>query len=90
MEIALAIKYGITARELAGSFHAYLTLSEGVKLAALSFGKDVAKLSCCAQRLRNRRTSRRSTGQSSTTSGAPSGASEPEPWISKISRTTCS
>lgn len=48
MEIALAIKYGITARELAGSFHAYLTLSEGVKLAALSFGKDVAKLSCCA------------------------------------------
>ena len=48
MEIALAIKFGITARELAGSFHAYLTLSEGVKLAALSFGKNVAKLSCCA------------------------------------------
>jgi len=48
MELALAIKFGITARKLASSFHAYLTLSEGVKLAALTFGKDVAKLSCCA------------------------------------------
>jgi len=33
--------------ELAGSFHPYLTLSEGIKLAALSFGKNVRKLSCC-------------------------------------------
>ena len=48
MEISLAIKHGITARELASSFHAYLTLSEGVKLGAITFGKDVAKLSCCA------------------------------------------
>ena len=48
MEISLAIKYGITASELAKSFHPYLTLSEGVKLAAITFGKDVSMLSCCA------------------------------------------
>lgn len=48
MEAALAIRYGITVRELASAFHPYLTLSEGIKLAALSFGKDVKKLSCCA------------------------------------------
>jgi len=48
MEVALAIKYGITAKELATLFHPYLTLSEGVRLAALAFSKDVRKLSCCA------------------------------------------
>ena len=29
-------------------FHPYLTLSEGVKIAAVSFDKDVKKLSCCS------------------------------------------
>ncbi len=48
MEVSLAIRYGITVGELARAFHPYLTLSEAVKLAALSFEKDVAKLSCCA------------------------------------------
>jgi mercuric reductase len=48
MEIALAIKFGIPVRELTACFHPYLTLSEGVKLAALAFTKDVNKLSCCA------------------------------------------
>ncbi|MDP1579727.1 MAG: mercury(II) reductase [Candidatus Didemnitutus sp.] len=48
MEAALAIRHGITVRELASAFHPYLTLSEGIKVAALSFGKDVNKLSCCA------------------------------------------
>lgn len=48
MEISLAIKYGITVKELKYMFHPYLTLSEGVKLAAISFEKDVNKLSCCA------------------------------------------
>ena len=48
MEIALAIRHGITAKELASAFHPYLTLSEGVKLAAIAFGKDITKLSCCA------------------------------------------
>lgn len=48
MELSLAIKHGITAKELASSFHAYLTRGEAIKLAALTFGKDVSKLSCCA------------------------------------------
>lgn len=48
MEVSLAIKYGITVKELKQMFHPYLTLSEGVKLAAISFDKDVKKLSCCA------------------------------------------
>lgn len=48
MEISLAIKYGIKINELRQMFHPYLTLSEGIKLAAISFDKDVKKLSCCA------------------------------------------
>ncbi|MGH7546792.1 MAG: mercury(II) reductase [Gemmatimonadales bacterium] len=47
-EPALAIKYGLTIEDLASAFHPYLTLSEAIKLAAQSFTKDVAKLSCCA------------------------------------------
>lgn len=47
-EPALAIKFGLTIEDLTGSFHPYLTLSEGIKLAAQTFTKDVAKLSCCA------------------------------------------
>ncbi len=48
MEIALAVRYGLTTAQLADSFHPYLTLSEGIKLAALAFRKDVSQLSCCA------------------------------------------
>ncbi len=48
MELSLAIKYGIPVSQLATAFHAYLTLSEAVKLAAIGFGKDVKTLSCCA------------------------------------------
>ncbi len=48
MEVALAIEHGITVDEIKSTFHPYLTLSEGIKLAAISFGKDVEKLSCCA------------------------------------------
>jgi len=47
-EPVLAIRFGLTIDDLASSFHPYLTLSEGIKLAAQAFDKDVAKLSCCA------------------------------------------
>jgi len=47
-QLSMAIKYGITVKELAESFYPYLTLSEGIKLAAITFGKDVSTLSCCA------------------------------------------
>ena len=47
-QLSMAIKYGITVKELAENLYPYLTLSEGIKLAAITFGKDVSKLSCCA------------------------------------------
>ena len=45
---ALAIKHGMTTEELGETIFPYLTTVEGLKLAALSFGKDVKRLSCCA------------------------------------------
>ncbi|MDT8436659.1 MAG: mercury(II) reductase [Gemmatimonadota bacterium] len=48
MEPALAVRTGMTIEDLASMFHPYLTHAEGIKLAALAFDKDVAKLSCCA------------------------------------------
>jgi mercuric reductase len=47
-EPTLAIRHGLTIDDLAGAFHPYLTLAEGIKLAAQTFTKDVKKLSCCA------------------------------------------
>ena len=44
----LAMKAGITVGQLAAMLFPYLTLAEGLKLAAQTFEKDVAKLSCCA------------------------------------------
>jgi mercuric reductase len=44
----LAIKHGLTVSDLADTLFPYLTTVEGLKLAALAFEKDVAKLSCCA------------------------------------------
>jgi mercuric reductase len=48
MEPALAIRHGIGVSELVAAFHPYLTQAEGIRLAAQTFEKDVAKLSCCA------------------------------------------
>jgi mercuric reductase len=48
MEVAVAIKFGITTEQLKDMFHPYLTLSEGIKLAAITFNKSVTELSCCA------------------------------------------
>ncbi len=44
----LAIRFGLTARQLRETMFPYLTNAEGLKLATLAFEKDVAKLSCCA------------------------------------------
>jgi mercuric reductase len=46
--LALAIKHHMTAGELAETLFPYLTTVEGLKLAALGFNTDVARLSCCA------------------------------------------
>ena len=47
-EATLAIRFGLTVQDLIGTFHPYLTMAEGLKLASLTFEKDVKKLSCCA------------------------------------------
>jgi len=44
----LAVKFGLRAQDLVETFHPYLTMAEGLKLAALTFDRDVARLSCCA------------------------------------------
>ena len=44
----LAVKFGLTVSDLADNFAPYLTMSEGMKLAAQTFRRDVSKLSCCA------------------------------------------
>ncbi|MDE2120784.1 MAG: mercuric reductase, partial [Betaproteobacteria bacterium] len=45
---ALAIRAGMTARDLADQLFPYLTMVEGLKLAAQTFSQDVKRLSCCA------------------------------------------
>lgn len=47
-EATLAVRFGFTLQEIIETFHPYLTMVEGLKLAALTFKKDVTKLSCCA------------------------------------------
>jgi mercuric reductase len=42
-----AIECGMDVRQLANVWCPYLTISEGIKLAAQPFTMDVAKLSCC-------------------------------------------
>jgi mercuric reductase len=43
-----AVKFGLTVQDLAETWAPYLTLSEGIKLAAQAFTTDPAMLSCCA------------------------------------------
>lgn len=45
---ALAIRARMTVQELADQLFPYLTMVEGLKLAAQTFSKDVKQLSCCA------------------------------------------
>ncbi len=46
--ISMAVAAGMTVEQLSEMFFPYLTLSEGIKLAALTFNKSIDKLSCCA------------------------------------------
>lgn len=46
--MVMALKFGMTARDLGAMIFPYLTTVEGLKLAAQGFDKDVTKLSCCA------------------------------------------
>ena len=44
----LALELGVTVAELARTWAPYLTMAEGLRLAAQTFERDVSKLSCCA------------------------------------------
>ncbi|MEI4196572.1 mercury(II) reductase [Roseovarius sp. E0-M6] len=46
--LVMALKFGMTTKSLGETIFPYLTTVEGLKLAAQTFDKDVAKLSCCA------------------------------------------
>ncbi len=45
---SVAIRAGMTVHDLADQLFPYLTMVEGLKLAAQTFTKDVSQLSCCA------------------------------------------
>ena len=45
---ALALRAGMTVKELADQLFPYLTMVEGIRLCAQTFDKDVTQLSCCA------------------------------------------
>ena len=45
---ALAIRARMTVHDLADQLFPYLTMVEGLKLAAQTYTKDVSQLSCCA------------------------------------------
>lgn len=45
---ALAIRHRMTVQDLSNELFPYLTMVEGLKLAAQTFDKDVTRLSCCA------------------------------------------
>jgi pyruvate/2-oxoglutarate dehydrogenase complex dihydrolipoamide dehydrogenase (E3) component len=43
----LAVKHGLTVDDLVGTLFPYLTYAEALRPAAVSFDKDLDKLSCC-------------------------------------------
>jgi mercuric reductase len=43
-----AVQFGLTVDDVSRTWAPYLTMSEGFKLAAQIFSRDVSKLSCCA------------------------------------------
>lgn len=48
-EAAMAMHFGAKVHDFVDLIHVYPSMSEVLKLAALSFTKDVSKLSCCAE-----------------------------------------
>ncbi|MEM0175852.1 MAG: mercury(II) reductase [Metallosphaera sp.] len=46
-EAALAIKFRATVDDIIDTIHVFPTMSESLKIAAMSFKRDVSKMSCC-------------------------------------------
>ncbi len=49
LEGVYAIKHGLTFQDIINTTHIFPTLSEGVKLAAQSFVRDLGTMSCCVE-----------------------------------------
>src|SRR5215472_14807842 len=47
-EAAMALRFGATTDDFIDMIHVYPTMAEALKIVALSFTKDVNRLSCCA------------------------------------------
>jgi len=47
-EAAMALRFGATTDDFIDMIHVYPTMAEALKIVAISFTKDVNKLSCCA------------------------------------------
>lgn len=48
-EAAMALRFGATVHDFIDMVHVYPTMAEALKIVALSYFKDVEKLSCCAE-----------------------------------------
>ncbi|MDR5684406.1 MAG: mercury(II) reductase [Armatimonadota bacterium] len=48
-EAAMALRFGATVHDFIDLVHVYPTMAEALKIVALSFYKDVERLSCCAE-----------------------------------------
>jgi hypothetical protein len=48
-EAAMGMRFGATARDFIDMIHVYPTMAEALMIVALSFFKDVSKMSCCAE-----------------------------------------
>ena len=46
-EATLAVKFGLTVDDIIDTVHVFPTLSEGTKLAAQAFTRDISVMSCC-------------------------------------------
>lgn len=49
IEAAIAIRYGLSIEDLIDITHVFPTLSEGIKIAAQAFIRDISKMSCCVE-----------------------------------------
>jgi len=48
-EATLAVRFGLTARDLIDTLHVFPTMSEGIKRVAQAFSRDLSKMPCCVE-----------------------------------------
>jgi mercuric reductase len=48
-EAVLAVKFGLTVDDVIDTVHVFPTMSEGIKLAAQAFVRDISVMSCCIE-----------------------------------------